>query len=140
MSQELIDMLQGAIARELAASIQYMWHHVTAKGLASPEFRRLVKEISIVEMKHAEAIAERLDYLGATPTSKPTPITVEGNLLKKIADDLATEREAISFYKEIIDKADAENDVVTRNLFEDILAAEEEHESKFASLLQEQAA
>lgn len=140
MSQELIDMMQEAVAKELAVSIQYMWHHVMAKGLASPEFRTIVKDISIVEMKHAEAIAERLDYLGAAPTTKPVDIMVGGELTKMISDDLAAERGAIALYKQIVAKADAEDDVVTRSLFEDILAAEEDHEAQFAALLTEKAA
>lgn len=135
MSQELLDMMQQAVARELAVSIQYMWHHVMAKGLASPEFRRIVKEIGIVEMKHAEAIAERLDYLKTAPTTKPVEIRVGGDLKKMISDNLEAERDAIALYKQIVAKADAEEDVVTRNLFEDILAAEEEHEAQFDALL-----
>lgn len=140
MSQELIDLLQDGLARELAVSTQYMWHHVMAKGMSSPEFRTIVKDIAIVEMKHAEAIAERLDYLSAVPTTKPVQVMVGGDLKKMISDNLAAERDAIVLYKQIVSKADAENDVVTRNLFEDILAAEEDHEAQFAALLTEKAA
>lgn len=135
MSQELIEMLQGALERELTVSIQYMWHHVMGKGIASPAFRDIIKKISIVEMKHAEAIAERLDYFGETPTTKVKQIVLAKSLEDMLKADLAAEREAISFYKQIIEKADAEKDFVTRNLFEDILAAEEDHEKEFASLL-----
>lgn len=132
---ELIEMLQGALERELTVSIQYMWHHVMGKGMASPAVRDILKKISIVEMKHAEAIAERLDYFGETPTTRVKQIVLSKSLDEMLKADLAAEREAITFYKQIIDKADAEKDFVTRNLFEDILAAEEEHEREFASLL-----
>lgn len=135
MSQELIEMLQGALERELTVSIQYMWHHVMGKGIASPAVRDILKKISIVEMKHAEAIAERLDYFGETPTTKVKQIVLVKALDEMLKADLAAEREAISFYKQIVEKADAEKDYVTRNLFEDILAAEEDHEAQFAALL-----
>ena len=135
--EELIALMQQGLARELAVSVQYMWHHVMGKGLASPSFRKLVKDISIVEMKHAEAIADRLDYFGAAPTTRPVDIRVGGDLQKMIADDLEAERGAITLYQEIIMKADSEGDVVTRNLFEEILAAEEEHEAQFSALLAE---
>jgi bacterioferritin len=135
MSQELIEMLQGALERELTVSIQYMWHHVMGKGIASPSVRDILKKISIVEMKHAEAIAERLDYFGETPTTKVKQIVLVKALDDMLKADLAAEREAISFYKQIVEKADAEKDYVTRNLFEDILAAEEDHEAQFAALL-----
>jgi len=41
---------------------------------------------AIAEMKHAEAIAERLNYLGGIPTTKPTPIFI-GTTLKQNARD-----------------------------------------------------
>lgn len=135
MSQELIEMLQGALERELTVSIQYMWHHVMGKGIASPAVRDILKKISIVEMEHAETIAERLDYFGETPTTKVKQIVLAKSLDDMLKADLAAEREAISFYKQIVEKADAEKDYVTRNLFEDILAAEEDHEAQFAALL-----
>lgn len=130
-------MMQQGIAKELAVSVQYMWHHVMGKGLASPSFRKLIRDISIVEMKHAEAIADRLDYFGAAPTTKPVEIKVGGDLEKMISDDLESEKDAITLYRQIVAKADSEGDVVTRNLFEDILAAEEEHEAQFSALLAE---
>ena len=137
MSQELVDLMQQALAKELAVSVQYMWHHVMAKGMASAEFRDLIKAISIVEMKHAEAIAERLDYFDAVPTTKPVEISVGGDLRRMIADNLEAERGAITLYKQIVAKADAEGDAVSRRLFEDILAAEEDHEAEFSALLAE---
>lgn len=136
MSEQLIELMQQSVARELAVSTQYMWHHVMGKGLDSPPFRDMVKKISIVEMRHAEAIAERLDYYGVTPTTKPVQVKVGGDLESMISNDLEAEREAIELYKTVIEVADAEKDVVTRDLFEGILAAEQEHEAQFSSLLQ----
>ena len=135
--EELIALMQQGLARELAVSVQYMWHHVMGKGMASPAFRTMVKAISIQEMKHAEAIADRLDYFGAVPTTRPIEVMVGGDLTKMIADDLEAERGSITLYQNIIKKADAEGDVVTRNLFEEILAAEEDHEAQFSALLAE---
>lgn len=138
MSRELVTMLNGALARELTVSIQYMWHHVMGKGIDSPAARDIFRNISLAEMKHAESIAERIDYLGGEPTTQPNPIKLGGPLEKMIRDDLNAEREAITFYKMIIEKASEESDFVTRKLFEDITSAEEEHEAEFAALLGEQ--
>ncbi|MDW7998547.1 MAG: hypothetical protein RMI30_03740 [Thermodesulfovibrio sp.] len=33
ISNELMEKLQRAVARELQVSIQYMWQHVLAKGI-----------------------------------------------------------------------------------------------------------
>ncbi len=132
---ELLELLNRAIARELGVSVQYMWQHVMAMGMKSPEIREIFEEIAIVEMKHAEKIAERLFYLGGTPTTKPTPINVGESLEEMIELDLKAEEEAIELYTEIIKVADSEGDSTTRLLFEEILESEEEHKHTFTILL-----
>lgn len=134
-SERLKELLNQAIARELQVSIQYMWQHVVAKGLCSPVVRDIFKKIAITEMKHAEAIAERLDYLGGKPTTQPAPITVGETLEEMIRIDLKAEEEAIALYRQIIEQAVSENDYVTEDLFRSILADEEEHHNEFQSLL-----
>ncbi len=135
MADELLELLNKAIAREIGVSIQYMWQHVMAMGMKSPEVKDIFKDISIVEMKHAEKIAERLFYLGGTPTTKPTPIEVGGSLEEMAEADLKAENEAIEMYKEIIELADRKEDSTTRLLFEEILMEEEEHKHTFTVLL-----
>ena len=135
-SKELMQMLNEAIAMELQVSIQYMWQHVSVRGINSETVGGVVKGISITEMKHAEQIAERLDYLGGVPTTKPNPIEV-GNTTKDILTlDKKAEEGTIKFYKEVIAQAAKEGDVVTRKLFEDILADEEGHHNTFSTLLE----
>ena len=136
-SEKLMNLLNQSIARELAVSIQYMWHHIMAVGIESPAVTDIFKKIAIVEMKHAEKIAERLDYLGGVPTTKPSEIKVGGDLKKMLRDDLEAEKEAITLYKQVIKTAEEEGDIVTRRLFEEILADEEEHENTFKTLLGE---
>jgi len=135
MADEFLELLNKAIARELGVSVQYMWHHVMAMGMESPEIKDIFKEIAIAEMKHAEAIAERLFYLGGIPTAKPTPIKVGGSLKEMIEADLQAENEAIEMYTKIIDMASEREDSTTRLLFEEILTAEEEHKHTFSILL-----
>ncbi|HLB25433.1 MAG TPA: ferritin-like domain-containing protein, partial [Nitrospirota bacterium] len=57
-SKKLLDGLNEAIAREIQVSIQYMWQHVTVKGMFSESVGGVFKSTSITEMKHAEKIAE----------------------------------------------------------------------------------
>jgi len=134
-SERLKELLNQAIARELQVSIQYMWQHVVARGLCSPAVRDIFKKIAITEMKHAEAIAERLDYLGDKPTTKPAPITIGETLEEMLRIDLKAEEEAIALYRQIIEQAVSENDYVTEDLFRSILADEEEHYKEFQTLL-----
>jgi len=135
MSEELLELLNKAIAREIGVSVQYMWQHVMAMGMKSPEVKDVFKDIAIVEMKHAEKIAERLFYLGGVPTTKPTTIKVGDSLEEMVETDLKAEDEAIEMYMKIIELAGRENDSTTRLMFEEILTEEEEHKHTFTILL-----
>ncbi|HEY4699483.1 MAG TPA: ferritin-like domain-containing protein [Nitrososphaerales archaeon] len=135
-SQELLKLLNDAIARELSVTVQYMWHHVMVQGMRSPEIQDRLRSIAIVEMKHAEKIAERLDYLGGVPTTKPTSIDVGKNLKEIITLNLKKEEEAITLYKNIIKVAASEGDTTTRLLMEEILSDEEDHHNEFGTLLE----
>jgi bacterioferritin len=132
-SKKLMEKLNEAIARELQVTIQYMWHHVMIRGPFADAVGEPIKKIAIEEMKHAESIAERLDYLGGVPTIKPTPIEISGDLKEILKADINAEEEAISLYKDIINIAAAENDIVTKRLFENILEDEEEHHNTFTT-------
>jgi len=93
------------------------------------------KEIAITEMKHAEKIAERLAYLGGTPTTKPDPIFVGADLEEMLQTDVKAEEAAIALYKQTIKAADDAGDITTRRLFEEILGEEEAHHDTFTRLL-----
>lgn len=135
MAQKLLELLNRAIAREIGVSVQYMWQHVMATGMKSPEIKDIFEDIAVDEMKHAEKIAQQLFYLGGTPTTKPTPITVGGSLKEMIENDIKAEDEALELYAEIIKVADSEGDSTTRLMFEEIMTDEEEHKHTFAKLL-----
>ncbi len=136
-SQKLLDMMNEAIARELQVSIQYMWQHVLWSGVKGFAVKDAFKKIAIQEMKHAERIAERLVYLGGTPTTKPSTINVGKDLKEMLEQDVRDEEEAIKLYKEIVEVARKEGDIVTARMFEEILAEEEEHHDVFTTLLED---
>ena len=135
-SEKLLEMLNRAIARELQVSIQYMWQHVQWKGVEHFAVSEEFKEIAVAEMKHAEKIAERLWYLGGKPTIVPSQISVGERLEEMIGFDVKVELEAINMYKEIIELAEKEADVATKEIFEEIEEAEEKHHDFFTSLLE----
>lgn len=135
VSKELQNMLNDAIARELSVSISYMWQHVLMTGLQALAVKDAVKKISIAEMRHAEAIAERLVYLGGRPTTKPTEIKVGETLTEMLRINVGLEDGAIELYRSIVAKAEMEGDTVTADMFHQILADEEDHHNTFTSLL-----
>jgi len=137
VSKKLLEMLNDAIAREIQVSIQYMWQHVQWRGVKGFAVQEELKKIAIAEMGHAEAIAERLFYLGGTPTTKPTDILVGKTLKAMIQRDIKDEENAIKLYKGIIEQACKEKDETTKLLFMNILKDEEEHHDTFTTLLEE---
>jgi len=130
-----LELLNKGIARELQVSIQYMWQHVQVTGMDGAVVNGIFRQIAIAEMKHAEALAERLDYLDGVPTIKPDPIFVGGSLIEMLKQDEQNEEEAIVLYKQAIQVASAEGDFTTRRLLEDILSEEEKHINTFGKLL-----
>jgi bacterioferritin len=137
VSDKLKDMLNQAIAREIQVSIQYMWQHVEVMGVKAVAVQDKFKETAVAEMKHAEKIAERLWYLGGTPTTKPSPIEVGKSLKEFLELDTQAEVEAIEMYKKIIEMAGKEGDVTTSFIFKEILEDEEEHHDLFTTMLEE---
>lgn len=135
-SQKLLDMLNRAIAGELQAIIQYMWQHVQWKGVEHYAVSEGLKKTAIEEMEHAEKIGERLWYLGAKLTTQPAPIFVGENLEEILKFDVKAELETIAMYKEIMELAQKEGDVATKEIFEEIEEDEEEHHDFFSSLLE----
>lgn len=136
-SAKLLELLNSSIARELQVSIQYMWQHVQWSGVKGFAVQDELKSIAIAEMKHAEAIAERLFYFGGIPTTKPTPIFVGQNLKEMIGQDVKDEEGAIKLYKQVIEVAKSDGDETTYDLFRQILADEEGHHDTFTSLMEE---
>jgi bacterioferritin len=152
----LTSLLNQAIARELQVSIQYMFQHSLGGGLEPPASRKTqagkrhnfvatkrpyylpgdsLKKIAITEMRHAEAIAERVVQLGGEPTTHPNPITLGETVEEMLELDREQEGGAIQLYGQIIEVAEREGDEATRSLFQRILADEEKHHQTFADLL-----
>jgi bacterioferritin len=136
-SKEMLEKLNEAIAREMQVSIQYMWQHIMVKGINAQSIGPIFRQTAIAEMMHAEFIAERLDYLGGTPTTKPAPIDIGKNAKDMLKIDKKSEEEAIAMYKDIIKLAEKESDYTTKKLFEQILADEENHHNTFSNLLED---
>ena len=137
VSDELKALLNSAIAREIQVIVQYMWQHVQVVGVKGVAVADQFRDVAIAEMKHAEMIAERLWYLGATPTTKPSPILVGDSLKEFLENDAQAEVEAIEMYKQIIQVATKENDFTTAHMFRGILEDEEEHHDLFTTMLEE---
>ncbi len=101
MSKKVIDLLNAARSRELSAITQYMAQHYELEDQDFGKLAKKLKEVGIQEMKHAEALAERILFLKGEPTSKPDAIAKKGqSIADMLKTDMALESAAIKMYNE----------------------------------------
>jgi len=136
-SKRLVDAMNEALSEELASTVQYLWHHIQARGLHSAAIAERFKSISMVEMKHAERIAERIDLLGGRPTIAFDAITPggHGDVARMLRDNARAEEKVIEAYREMVRMAREDDDPVSRVMLEEILAETEEHAHSLRKLL-----
>lgn len=133
--EKIIETLNKVRVEELTAIMQYLQHHYRAKGINSPTVSEIFKKLSIVEMKHAYALAERITALGGIPTTKIDKINVPEKLEEMIRENYEVEKVAIEDFKGYI--KEVSEDITTRRMLEDILADEEEHLDELGKLLED---
>ena len=127
IKRKLIEGLNGDLAREYAAAIQYIQHAATITG---PEYFAVVGELLVhadEEIGHAKTIADRIDYLGGMPTVTVGAIKVSQDSREMITQDKVGEEEAIARYQERLTQAKEVNDMGTVEILLSILKDEEEH-------------
>jgi len=134
--QKIIKALNVDIGLEIGAIVQYIMHEVMAEGMESPAIMEKFESISRDEMKHLERLAQRVNYLGGIPNTKPAPIKVGGTLKKMVQDDLDGEYTAIKTYKSQIKMCEEIGDTTTRLMLEEILTDEENHADTWETVLQ----
>ncbi len=135
MSKKVIDLLNAARSRELTAITQYMGQHYELEDQDYGKLAKKLKEIGIQEMKHAEALAERILFLKGEPTSKPDGTTKKGqSIADMLKTDMALEITAIKMYNESALICAAEKDQISKQLFEKLLGEEEGHFNDFENI------
>jgi len=135
MNPKVIDLLNKARSAELGAINQYMIHHYELEDKDFGKLASKIKEIAIVEMKHAEKLAERILFLKGEPTSKPDSSPKKGQEIPEmLATDMALEAQAVKMYNESAVLCASERDQKSKDLFEELLFDEEKHLHFFENL------
>ena len=124
---EIIEALNEVLTAELTAINQYFVH---AKMCANWGYNRLAahhRSESIEEMKHAEAVMDRILLLEGLPNmQRLNPVRVGEDPVEQHEVDLALEMEAVDMLNRHIALARDKGDNGTRELLEGILTDEEE--------------
>jgi len=132
--EDIIKLLNDALATELVCVMRYKRHHFTAKGLASPKIAEEFMVHAQEETAHADQIAERIVQLGGEPDFSPATLLQRSHadydasteLKTMIKVNLIAERVAIEAYTQMIHLI-GDKDSTTRRMLEGILSQEQEH-------------
>lgn len=131
---DIVGLLNGALATELICVLRYRRHHFMASGLKSPSIAEEFLVHANAELGHADRLAERIVQLGGEPDFNPEGLAGRSHadydgvndLKSMIKSNLIAERVACESYRQMIGLI-GDKDSTTRRLLEDILADEEEH-------------
>ena len=142
--EDIVKLLNDALATELVCVLRYKRHHYTAKGLASPKIAEEFMVHAQEETAHADEIAERIVQLGGEPNFAPDGLTERSHadyddstdLKAMIKANLIAERIAIEAYTQMITLI-GDKDSTTRRMLEGILSQEQEHAEELLDWMQE---
>ena len=128
-NEKVIAELNEALREELTAINQYFIHAEMCHNWGYHRLGSYIRKQSIDEMKHAEALIERILFLDGTPKMEYLALTVGQSVKEQIAADLKLEINAVAMYNKAIKVSRDAMDDASRELFAKLLKDEEEHVS-----------
>ena len=134
---EVLALLNEQLTSELTAINQYFLHAKMQDNWGFTKLAERTRAESIDEMKHAERITERILFLEGLPNyQKLLPLRIGQTVKEQFQADLAVEMEVVERLRPGIAMCREKGDITTANLFEEILASEEEHLDYLETILE----
>lgn len=125
---QVIAHLNKILGNELVAINQYFLHSRMFKDWGLEELAEKTYEESIDEMKHADKLCQRILFLEGVPNLQDLgKLHIGENTEEMLRSDLELELRGIPDLKAAISYCESVKDYVSRDLFLEILADEEEH-------------
>jgi bacterioferritin len=125
---DVIAALNEALKEELTAINQYFLHAEMCENWHYQKLADHIRKESIDEMRHAEALIERILFLDGTPNmTDPMQISIGSTVKAQIDGDLKLEINAVAMYNRFVQLARDKGDNGSRELFERLLRDEEAH-------------
>jgi bacterioferritin len=133
----LIEGLNEILTGELTGINQYFIHSMMCQNWGYDRLAEKIRMESIGEMNHAEKIIERILHLEGVPNlTRLEKIRVGEGVLDQLKFDLEVENAAIRRFNRLIALAVEGGDNGTRQMLEEMLASEEEHQHWLESQLE----
>ena len=125
---EVLRLLNEQLTSELTAINQYFLHSKMQESCGFTELAKHTRDESFDEMRHAEAITDRILLLDGLPNyQRLGSLRVGQTLREQFESDLAIEYEVVARLKPAIILCREKQDSTTAILFESIVADEEHH-------------
>ncbi len=137
MHEKSIDLLNKAVADELTAVHQYMYFHFHCDDQGLDLWAGLFKRAAIHEMVHVERLAERILFLKGDVEMKLAEKVKKVQDVKEMLElGRKMEEESARQYNIWANECAANNDAVSKKLFEELVAEEETHYDQFDTELE----
>ncbi|MFK7958009.1 MAG: bacterioferritin [Lysobacterales bacterium] len=125
---KVIEHLNKVLFNELRAINQYFLHSRMLNDWGLTKLGEYEYHESIDEMKHADKLVERILFLEGLPNLQNLgKLRIGENVPEMLQCDLDLEMEAVPDLRDAIVHSEQVRDFVSRDLFQHILDAEEEH-------------
>lgn len=124
----VIEYLNRSLRAELTAVNQYWLHYRILDNWGFKELAKKWREESIEEMHHADRLIMRIIFLEGFPNLQVLdPLRIGQSVEEIIRCDLATEVAARALYTEAAEYCVSAHDLVSKELYDDLLIDEEKH-------------
>ena len=134
--QTLIDHLNGDLAAELGAIIQFTIYAAKATGPYRLELANFFLTEVSDEQLHAQYLANKIVALGGEPTTIPRLVIVSDSNQKNLETMLSDEKNIVKRYVERRSEAEAFGDYGLMVQIEDMIRDESNHAEEVERMLQ----